>query len=517
MDRGRYAEATGCFREALRLNPNYANAHNNLGNALVEQSQRAEAESCYRQALRLNPHYANAHNNLGSAFMHGGRHAEAVECFREALRIDPQNSLAQNNLAEAYFNLGNALKAKGQAAEAAQYFRQGLSINPEDAKVHNNLGVALSDQGQLIEAAECFREALRVNPRDVEAHSNLGITFMWLGRIEESMQHYDQALGIDPAHSMALWNRSVLRLLQGDFKGGWRDFEQRWTHADMKTRLFNRPRWDGSTSLGKTVLLYAEQGLGDTIQFLRYAPLVKQRGGSVLFECPPALLRLVGGMAVIDQLVAEGEPLPQFDAQAALLSLPGIFGTTLATIPAQVPYLRAEPGLLEYWRKELAPLNGVKIGIAWQGSVQNKDDRFRSLPLRHFETLAHIPGIRLVSLQKGHGTEQLLGHSTSPTPEFEVFDLSKRLDLKGAFTDTAAVIMNLDLVITVDTAVAHVAGALGAPTWLLLSSAPDWRWLLVRSDSPWYPTMRLFRQHRLGDWDEVFQRLAAAIRSEFAT
>ncbi|HWY88893.1 MAG TPA: hypothetical protein VNX28_19425, partial [Gemmataceae bacterium] len=300
-----------------------------------------------------------------------------------------------------------------------------------------------------------------------------------------------------------------LRLLQGEFPEAWTDYEFRRQKSDFVQSHQDRPCWDGAPLDGKTILLHPEQGLGDTIHFIRYAALVKQRGGNVVFECPAALARLLSGVAGIDQLVAAGTPPPPFDVQASLLSLPNIFATTLATVPAAVPYLRADAVLAEHWRNELAPLDGFRIGIAWQGNIQHAGDRYRSFPLRHLEPLARMAGVKLVSLQKGQGTEQLRG-------QFPILDLGDRLDAAGAFLDTAAIMMNLDLVITVDSAVAHLAGALAVPVWVALSIAPDWRWLLERADSPWYPTMRLFRQQRFGDWNDVFERIHKELALRYA-
>jgi tetratricopeptide (TPR) repeat protein len=536
---GRGQEAIACFRRAVQVNPLQADARNNLGNALKDQGELTEAAACFQEALRLNPEHAYAHNNLGNVFKDQGRLAEAIACYRQALRIYP-------DYANAYYNLGNVFKDQGQAAEALAYYQQALRLNPHHAGAHNNLGILFADQSHLVEAVTCYRQALRLNPRqagthnnlgvalreqghledaiacfgealrlnpgDAEAHNNLGIALMRSGHLDEAHEQYEQALRLNPAHELALCNRSLLRLLHGDFEGGWQDYERRWALSDMVPRSFDRPRWDGSSLDGKTILVYAEQGLGDTIQFLRYLPLVRQRGGMVLFECQPALLRLLAGISGADQLIAAGTLLPPFDVQAALLSLPGIFATTLATIPADIPYLRAEPSLVDYWRKELEPLGGFKIGIAWQGNPKNPEDRYRSCPLTCFEVLAAADGVRLVSLQKGPGTGQL----PLLANRFPILDLGDRLDREAAFIDTAAVLMSLDLVVTVDSALAHLAGALGVPVWTLLPLVPDWRWLLERSGSPWYPTIRLFRQNRLGAWGEVFERAAAALRDLIA-
>jgi hypothetical protein len=278
----------------------------------------------------------------------------------------------------------------------------------------------------------------------------------------------------------------------------------------MPSRNFPQPQWDGSPLEGRTILIHAEQGLGDTIQFIRYAPLVKRRGGTVIVECQPVLSQLLAGCPGIDRLIAQGSPLPAFDVHVPLLSLPRIFGTTLADVPAEVPYLFADAALIERWRDELAGVPGVKIGIAWQGNTRFPADCMRSIPLTHFAPLAQVDGVRLFSLQKGPGREQL----AATAAYLPVIDLADRLDEKaGGFMDTAAVVKNLDLIITSDTAIAHLAGALGVPVWVGLALGADWRYLLGREDSPWYPTMRLFRQTRLGDWDGVFERIASELRA----
>jgi tetratricopeptide (TPR) repeat protein len=497
-DQGRLAEAAECYRQALLLDPDHAGALNNMGVLLMFNGQVADAVDCFRHALRGNPHHTDAHNNLGAALFQQGHLAEEIECYHEALRSDPHN-------ADAHTNLGIALKSRGQPVQAIECFRKALRSNPHHTEANNHLGIALKEQGQPAEAIECFRQTLRSNPDHTEAHNNLGATLMYMGLCAEANEHFDHALGINPRQATARWNRALLRLQQGDFAGAWPDYEQRWALPDKAARAFEKPRWDGASLAGKTILVYAEQGFGDTIQFVRYLPLVKARGGTVVFECQPALAGLCSGADGIDQLSIQGAPLPPFDVQVPLLSLPGIFGTTLATIPAAVPYLNAEAGLVESWRKELEPLNDFKVGIVWQGKPTNQGDCYRSIPLRHFETLARVDGVRLLSLQVGPGSEQLTAASVP------IANLGERFD-PNSLGDLAAVLMNLDLVITVETAVAHLAGALGVPVWVTLSVAGDWRWLLERSDSPWYPTMRLFRQLRFGEWGEVFERVAAELK-----
>jgi tetratricopeptide (TPR) repeat protein len=497
-DLGKPDEAAACYRRALELKPDDAEAHNNVGNALLDQGKPDEAAACYRRALELRPDYGEAHNNLGNALMGQGEPDQAAACYRLALQLMPDD-------ADAFSNLGAALRDQGKLEEAVACCRRALELKPDFAEVHNNLGAALQNQGKLEEAVACCRRALELKPDFVEAHNNLGTAYHEQGRLEEAVGCHQRALELKPDFAEAHWHHSLLSLLTGDFERGWAEFEWRWKTKKHHQRSISQPLWDGRPLAGKTILLHADQGFGDTLQFIRFAALVKKRVGVVLCECQPALMSLLEGVAGIDHVIASGMPLPPFDVHAPLMSLPSIFETTLASIPANVPYLRVEPGLVEHWRKELTTPTDLLVGIAWQGNPEHKRDRIRSVPLTRFETLASLAGVRLVSLQKGPGAEQL------PALEnrFAILDLSDRLN---TFLDTAAVIMNLDLVVSVDTAVAHLAGAVGVPVWLALPFVPDWRWLLEREDSPWYPHHRLYRQVRPGDWNEVFERITAALR-----
>jgi tetratricopeptide (TPR) repeat protein len=524
-------DAVACYRRALELKPDFADAHNNLGNLLSEQRKLDEAVACYRRALELKPDYAEAHNNLGAAFLHQGKPGDAVACFRRALELKPEYVEALNNLgtvlkdlgkldeaiacyhrvlalepdyAEAHDNLGNALNDQGKPDEAVACFQRALELKPDYAEAHNNLGNALRDEGKLDQAAARYRRALQLKPDLVEAHNNLGLVLQDQGKIDDAAACFRRALELEPDYAEAHVNRALAWLRCGDWLLGWPEYEWRWRKKGFTPRRFSQPWWDGESLAGKTILLHAEQGLGDTIQFIRYAPVVKQHGATVIVECQKPLLGLLEGCPGVDQLVAQGDRLPAFDVYAPLLSVPGILKTSLETVPAKVPYLLPKPAMVESWRSRLAEFDGFKIGIAWRGSPTFRGDRFRSIPLRCFAPLAQVPGVRWMSLQKGAGTGQL----AEIRDFFPVTDLGSRLD---DFMDTAAVLMNLDLVIACDTAVAHLAGALGADVWVALPFAPDWRWLLDRSDSPWYPTMRLFRQKKLGEWAGVFEAIHEAL------
>jgi tetratricopeptide (TPR) repeat protein len=497
---GKLAEAAAAFQQALQLRPVFAEGHYQLGNLLAQQRQFREAAACYQQVMRLEPARAEAHNNLGVMWAEQHRFAEALPCYHRAVALLP-------GYAEAHYNLANTLKELARLDEAVTRYREALRLRPEFAEAHVNLGIALAAQGKPADAVVCYQDALRLRPDHVEAHNNLGLALAHLGQHDQALARYERALQLRPGFADAHYNRALTWLALGNFGQGWAEYEWRWRLAEHPPRPFTQPLWDGTPLHGKTILLHAEQGMGDTIQFIRYAPLVKQRGATVVVECPGTLQPLLAGCRGIDLLVAKGAPLPPFDVHCPLLSLGRLFAAGLAPIPAQVPFLVAEPPRIERWRRELSRLAGFKIGIAWQGSAGYRWDRLRSIPLVHFAALARVAGVRLVSLQKGPGTDQL-----AAPRDFEILDLGGKLDEEGAFLDTAALMQSLDLVITSDTAAAHLAGALGRPVWVALSLAPEWRWLWRRPDSPWYPTMRLFRQTRFGDWDEVFACMANELR-----
>ena len=484
-----------------------------------------QAAEHFKEALRLKPDFAETHLNLANVLKHQGKLNEAITSCRQALRLRP-------NWPEAYDQLGNTLLGQGQPQDAASLFQHALRLRPDFAEAHNNLGNALHTLGDVEEAAKHFQEAVRLRPDLPEVHTSLGSAFYCQGRFQEALVCFDKSLQLRPGYPQAHKGRALLWLLQGDFDKGWPDFEWRWAETGFVKRQFAQALWDGNDLGGRTILLHAEHGLGDTLQFIRYARLVKERGGTVFVECQPNLINLLANVKGIDRLVARGTPLPEFDFQAPLLSLPGIFRTDLQTVPATVPYLQANAELIEYWRQGLAqsdvrcPKSDVdkfasdisirtpdigrclRVGIAWQGNPAYYYDRQRSIPLNQFARFAQAEGVQLISLQKGPGTDQL--HELKD--QFRLVDLCGRLDeTAGAFMDTAAVMKNLDLVISSDTVIPHLAGALGVPVWVALPLVPDWRWLLGREDSPWYPSMRLFRQTRQGDWNEVFERMALAL------
>jgi hypothetical protein len=366
--------------------------------------------------------------------------------------------------------------------------------------------------GRLAEAVACYRRALERNPSLAEFWKNLGNALTRQAELEEARSCYEYALKLNPAYTECRTDLATTLLQLGDYQQGWVEFESRPETAEI-ARQIARPLWDGSPLDGRTILLVAEQGLGDTLHFIRYASLVKERGGTVIVASQKPLLPLLETCRGIDYLVAQEGIPTDFDVYAPLMSLPRIFRTTLESIPAPVPYLHARPELVESWRRDLRPLGRFLIGVAWQGSPGYALDRDRSFPLMQLAPLARLPGVTLISLQKGPGSEQI----REASDQFPIVDLSGRIDREsGPFVDTAAIMKCLDLVIGCDSSLVHLAGALGAPVWVAHSFVRDWRWMLGREDSPWYPTARLFGQTRPGDWDGVFSRMVEALSERLA-
>ncbi len=484
-----------------------AEAEYERGNAFMSLGRFAEAAACYEAALRQRPDHAETLNNLGVALAEQGQWAAAIDRYDDARRLNPL-------YAAAHFNRGNALVKAERAAEAIASYQEALRLNPAWAGAHLNLGLAFIAQERFDDAIACYERALQLRPNYAETYNNLGLARQAQGRFDDAMTGFDQALRCQRDFAPAWSNRGQLLLLLGHWQRGWREYEWRCRLPAATLTPLPPPRWDGALLHGRTVLLRAEQGLGDTLQFIRYAPLVRKMGGRVVVECPPSLIPLLKTCPGIDDLAARGAALPQIDFQVPLPSLPGLFGTTPATVPTPMPYLFAQPALEQKWQQELAAIDGFKIGIAWQGSRGYPHDRQRSMPLRHFAALAAVPGVRLISLQKGPGSEQV----REVEHLFPIVDLGPRLDeAGGAFLDSAAVLKCLDLIVCADTSLGHLAGAMGLPYWLALPLSPDWRWLLNRDDSPWYPSVRLFRQKTLGGWDDVFARMATALRERLAT
>ena len=499
-DRGR---AQFIYGQILQAVPDEPNALNALGMLYRQTGDLDAAEGHIRRAIAACPDDPIFHNNLYLVLRDQSRVDEAVECCRRAVALD-------GNSPELHNNLGVALKATGALDEAVASFRDAIGRKPTYADAHYNLANALVMLRRLDEAESEFRHALELAPGDFEVHNNLGTLLRLRGRHSEAAQCFEAALALRPDSAEAHCNRALLRLRLGDFAQGWPEYEWRWRMSGAPAASFSEPRWEGQPLADRTILLWSEQGLGDTIQFIRYAALVKGRGARVLVDCPASLHALLKNVPFIDRFVSGSAPGEKIDYQIPLLSLPAACGTSLDTIPATIPYLHAEPPRVARWRQDFSGVQEFKVGIAWQGNRGFTGDSYRSVPLACFVPLAKCDGVKLFSLQKGYGSEQL----PPLAGRLRIVDLASSLDEEaGAFVDTAAVMMNLDLVITSDTSIAHLAGALGVRVWVALQQAPNWRWLRNRGDSPWYPTMRLFRQSRLGAWDDVFAEIAEALRS----
>jgi tetratricopeptide (TPR) repeat protein len=568
-DLDQLAEAEQSYKAAMAARPGYFKAAMNLANVQLKRDEQPSAEASFRQALQIDPAHAEAHYWLGSLLQSQGRLSEALAELQAAVFHNPRAFEAQNNLgcvfraldqldsaeqcfrmallerpesAEALNNLGSVLHDRKEFDAAAECFQLAIERNGAFVQAHNNLGSVRQDQKRFDEALEHFRRAEQLDPNSADTLVNIGGALHMLGKPEQAVEYHRRAIAIDPNLSRAhyslaaalhtqhlddeaelsygeairlkpdypeaYYNRSFVHLSRGEFAAGWKDYEWRFRCKDYKGRRFDAPRWDGSPLAGRKLLVHAEQGLGDTLHFIRYVRQLDERGGNVVVEVQPALVPLLRASG-FTSVIPGGSPLPRFDVHVSMLSLPGVMGTTVETIPAPVPYLAAEPRLLKTWRNRLRAYSGFKVGLIWQGNAAYTFDHFRSIPLVAFAPLAEIEGVQLISLQKNAGVEQL----AALEGRFTAIDLGSTLDTDaGAFMDTAAVMCNLDLVVTSDTAAAHLAGGLGVPVWLGLSAAPEWRWMQNRGDSPWYPSMRLFRQSTTGDWSKVFAEMKTELQ-----
>jgi len=522
--KGRLIEAGAIYRRILGCDPDHAGALHGLGVVAYQSGHAREALRLLERALQHRPDSVDSLNAMGLAFRNLGQPQQALEMHRRATRLKPLE-------AAGFTHLGLALRDLGQWADAEAACRHAIALAPHDPLLLNNLGTVLMRAGRFDDAVAAFREVLRRCPDHLKAMNNLGTTCLWAGRPADAVVEYDRALRLAPQHPEVRWHRSIALLTLGDWQRGWPEYEWRWRCADYRDlcHRFPRPAWNGSPLAGKRILLTHEQGLGDSIQFIRYAPLLAQRGARVLLLCQPELTRLFAGVAGVERVIPAAAAAPDpaatvapgraaapallppelrdlpFDLHLPLLTLPLRFATTPQTVPAPAAYLFPDDALREKWRRRLEATAGVKppttrrVGLAWAG--RPIPDPLRTCGLPALAPLAAVPGVRFVSLQVGAPAAE----ADHPPAGMSLDNFSGELT---DFTETAALIANLDLVITIDSAVAHLAGAMGRPTWTLLPHVADWRWLLDREDTPWYPTMRLFRQPRRGDWTTVAARVA---------
>lgn len=477
-----------------------------LATSQLEQGNLSAAIASYQQAIALKPDYAEAYSKLGIALREQKQLKAAVESFQQALRLNPE-------LVEAYYKLGTVFEAQGQYEAAIKAYQNAISLEPDHADAHYNLGNLQMMQGKLVAAAASYQQAVVIKPDFAYAHCNLGSALAELGQTNLAIASYKQALLYIPEDGEVHFNLALLLLAQGEYQEGWQEHEYRYhpsvNNPNVRVPALSFPQWQGQPLKGKSIVIWYEQGLGDTIQFSRYAAMLKQQqAATVTLVCDSSLKLLFESLTGVDKILTttEASAITPHDYWTFPLSIPLHCHTTLATIPAVVPYLAASAQAIEQWQTKL-PEGKMRIGLIWKGSTGHKNDGNRSIPtLQLLAPLWNITGCRFISLQKVLAEAEIADFSV----HYPVTHLGTELN---NFADTAAIIAQLDLVITVDTSVAHLAGALGKPVWLLLPYVADWRWLESREDSPWYPTMKLFRQARLGDWEEVINRVVVQLKA----
>ena len=524
-----YEQAMQSHDRAIVLKPDFPAAYYNRGVALQDMGNLEAAVASYDKAVAQNPGFAQAYANRGLVLKQLGQLEAAMLSFEAAIKHDPQDAKTcyhwalalhemkqldvaialydraigiQADFAQAHYSRGLALQQMAQLDEALASYDQAIRFKPDYVDAHSNRGTILQHYQQWGAAMASYDQAIALDPTYAKAHNNRGNTLQERHQIDAALASYDQAIALEPDYADAYWNKGIALLLDGDFARGWPLYE--WRHKALESthpqRQFDQPLWLGQGSLqGKTLLLHSEQGLGDTLQFIRYAPLLAAQGARVVVELPRALMVLLADMQGVSQFIEQGQALPAYDYHCPLLSLPLAFGTTLDNIPAPAAYVRSLPSKRAQWAATLGAKAGLRIGIAWSGSTGHKNDHNRSITLA--ELLQHLPtGPQYISLQKE--LREVDQATLRANPQLRHFgpDLAD-------FTDTAALCDLMDLVISVDTSVAHLSAALGQTTWVLLPYSPDWRWLLERSDSPWYPSARLYRQDRSMRWAGVLQRL----------
>ena len=502
-DLERYDEAIEWYRRALSMEPGLVDALLNLGFALLQLDRHEEARACYEQVLAIHPADFKALTSCGFSFLASNRKEEALSCYQLAVASDPFN-------ATAHFNLGFALQESGRHHEALTAYDRALAIKPGFPEVLSNRGTALDYLARHEEALQSYDAALSIEPAAAQTLINRGSALQSLRRFDEALACYGRVQSIRPDYADAHWNESICRLMLGDFKRGWQKYEWGWKNGQRgELRKFAEPLWLGQEPLsGKTILLHAEQGLGDTLQFCRYANGVASLGACVILEVQHPLKAVLADLEGVHQVLAKGSTLPAYDYHCPMLSLPLVFSTRLETIPARVAYIRTDPVLVSRWEKKLGVKRLPRVGLVWSGRAEHFNDHNRSIPLAQMADLITFPA-QFVSLQKEvrHPDQLVLDQRK---------DILSFFDHLADFADTAALIELMDIVITVDTSVAHLAGAMGKSVWVLLARNADWRWLLDREDSPWYPSARLFRQQTIGDWTGVIRTAADALKTQFA-
>ncbi|HTZ39799.1 MAG TPA: tetratricopeptide repeat protein [Syntrophales bacterium] len=496
-------------RTPVREQPGDSQKYFEKGNEWIQKGDFERAANAFQAAIDLSPQNASGcYLNMGYALKQQGKYDDAIRCYEHAIALQP-------GYADAYCNLGNAYKGKDELDRAIGYYEKALALNPGDIDSLYNLGNVFREQGRFDEAIVCYQKTIKWKRDHLDAHSNLCVALKEKGDLKEAERCCRKLIKMAPDFPEARWNLALIQLQAGKLREGWKSYEWRWKKPDFAPaqRGFQRPLWKGSDLDGNTILIHTEQGYGDAIQFIRYIPLLAERGARVILECQRELKTLMATVDGVSGVFARGETLPDFDVHCPILSLPGALATTLETIPAKIPYIAADPSVFSQWRERIRPDRSadLKVGIVWAGSPSHKNDRNRSCPFDRLLPLFSLKNVTFYSLQKKDGR-----HS----PPVSNTDMDNWVDHTGEihdFLDTAGFIQNLDLVISVDTAVAHLAGALGKEVWTLLPFAPEWRWMMNREDSPWYPTMQLFRQERFGDWQGVIEKVKGELENRLTS
>ncbi|HUB24701.1 MAG TPA: tetratricopeptide repeat protein [Tepidisphaeraceae bacterium] len=505
---GNPSAAIGLIQNAIAIRPTEAKCHLHLGIALENAGRLPEAIAAYNKAIQLQQPYPQALCNLGKALERVGQTDAAIAACQEAARQAP-------NLPEAHTYLGIALSRKGLTQEAIEAFKKSVQLRPRDADAMNNLGLAYSRRDDQPAAIATYRQSLAIRPNDLTAINSLGVALQRNGEINEAEQCFRRVLAARPNDATIHWNLAELLLSRGDFEGAWPQYEWRERIIErLVPHPFTGPRWEGGDIAGKRIVIHNEWGLGDILQLVRYIPMILERGGTVILASPPELLRLFNNRWPGVQVIDASQPAPQYDLRCEMSSLPFAFRTTLKSIPANIPYLSADPKLSEIWKSRMPTDARRKVGIVW---ANQPNPPGRCPPPEQWSALARMNDIWFCSLQKPIARALRKKGETTPPPRFTPppppgMALTDWTNELNDFADTAALLANLDLLICIDTATAHLAAAMGKPVWLLLKHVPDWRWMLNRPDSPWYPTMRLFRQPTRGDWQTPIQQIVSELK-----
>ena len=501
---GNVGEAEKIYREILAAQPEHADALQLLAVIVQNAGNPVEAEALFRKSLRANAQQPAVWYNLGNLLFALHRHAEALDAFDRAIKLRP-------TYAAAFANRSAALSALGRHDEALASADRAIAFDPNNLQAHSNRGAALTSLKRPAEALISLEKALTLGPDNFETLFNRGRAFLSMNRLHDALADFARVLAVAPLHARANFNDGIARLLLGDLPAAWEKYEWRWQIEPLLGRRppYEQPPWKGEDLSGRSILIYAEQGMGDVIQFFRYLPLVAERAARTFLIVQAPLKPLLAGLIPGAEVITRGDPIPTFDVQCAMLSLPYLFQTGLTDIPGRKPYISVSADAQAHWREKLGPKTKMRVGLVWAGNADHPNDRYRSISVKRLEPLLSRD-IELVSLQKDLRTGDGAWLKKRGVRHFgnDVTD----------FTDTAALVDLMDVVISVDTSVAHLAGAMGKETWVLLPALDvDWRWMLDRADSPWYPTARLFRQPTPDDWDSVIARIVSALPKRAAT